>query len=66
MERRNDMGKLNTGGHCPKCNGMLYLDRDYNGWYEQCLQCGYMKDLAIVYDNKKKMVKQISKAEKGK
>ena len=46
------MGKLKTGGRCPKCGGNLYLDRDYNGWYEQCLQCAYMKDLAIVYQDK--------------
>jgi DNA-directed RNA polymerase subunit M/transcription elongation factor TFIIS len=50
------MGKVNTGGHCPKCGGNLYLDRDYIGWYEQCLQCAYMKDLAIVYQNKIKKI----------
>ncbi len=43
------MGKIKTGGRCPKCHGNLYLDNDYNGWYEQCLQCGYQKDLAVVY-----------------
>jgi len=47
------MGKLNTAGRCPKCSGNLYLEKDYNGWYEQCLQCGYMKDLAVVYQSKK-------------
>jgi len=48
------MGRLNTNGRCPKCGGNLYLDRDYNGWYEQCLQCGFIKDLVIVYEDKKK------------
>jgi ssDNA-binding Zn-finger/Zn-ribbon topoisomerase 1 len=46
------MGKVNTGGRCPKCGGNLYLDRDYNGWYEQCLQCGHIKDLAIVFQDR--------------
>ncbi|MGD0780131.1 MAG: hypothetical protein ABR954_05035 [Dehalococcoidales bacterium] len=46
------MGKVKTGGRCPKCGGNLYLDRDYNGWYEQCLQCAYMKDLATVYQDR--------------
>jgi len=46
------MGRIKTGGRCPKCGGNLYLDRDYNGWYEQCLQCAYMKDLAVVYQGK--------------
>jgi DNA-directed RNA polymerase subunit M/transcription elongation factor TFIIS len=48
------MGRLKTGGRCPKCGGNLFLDRDYNGWYEQCLQCAYLKDLAVVYQSKKK------------
>lgn len=48
------MGKIKTGGRCPKCGGNLYLDKDYNGWYEQCLQCAYMKDLAVVALNKTK------------
>jgi Zn ribbon nucleic-acid-binding protein len=48
------MGRLITGGRCPKCGGNLYMDRDYIGWYEQCLQCGYMNDLGVVYQNKKK------------
>jgi len=49
------MGRLNTGGRCPKCRGNLYLDRGYNGWYEECLQCGFIKDLAIVYEHKKQV-----------
>ena len=61
FRRRSYMGRLKTGGHCPKCNGNLYLDRDYNGWYEQCLQCGYMKDLAVVFQNKKKLIKEDNK-----
>ena len=31
---------------CPKCkNGDVTLDRDYYGWYEYCIQCGYERDL---------------------
>lgn len=30
---------------CPKCKGDVVVDRDYYGWYEQCLQCGYLCDL---------------------
>lgn len=52
-------------GRCPKCGGNLYLDRDYNGWYEQCLQCAYMKDLAVVYQNKKKPGKEAQVAGKA-
>jgi ssDNA-binding Zn-finger/Zn-ribbon topoisomerase 1 len=53
------MGKVKTGGRCPKCGGNLYLDRDYNGWYEQCLQCAYIKDLAVVYQDKAKKIAEL-------
>jgi DNA-directed RNA polymerase subunit M/transcription elongation factor TFIIS len=38
---------------CPKCGGDLYVDYDLNGWYEQCLQCGYMHDLKSILEIKK-------------
>jgi len=30
---------------CPKCNGAVTRDRDCYGWYEQCIQCGYLRDI---------------------
>jgi hypothetical protein len=33
---------------CPKCRGDVMLDKDYYGWYEQCLQCGFLRDLEII------------------
>ena len=33
---------------CPKCKGDIMVDRDSYGWYEQCLQCGYLRDLRNV------------------
>lgn len=27
---------------CPRCSGDVYFDWDFYGWFEQCLQCGYM------------------------
>jgi len=29
---------------CPKCSGDLFIDWDTDGWYVQCLQCGYLYD----------------------
>jgi len=29
------------------------MDKDYHGWYEQCLQCAYMRDLEVIYEKKK-------------
>ena len=56
------MAKIKTGHRCPKCGGTLYLDRDYNGWYEQCLMCSYMKDLAVVYQKEVKTEKGLKEA----
>jgi reverse gyrase len=38
---------------CPKCGGNIYLDRDYSGWYEQCLQCShtcYLETIVEVHE----------------
>ena len=59
------MGKLNTEGRCPKCGGNLYIDRDFNGWYEECLQCGLIKDLVVVYERKKKTLEKAGSGKKG-
>ena len=56
--QEEEMRQIITGVRCPRCGGNLYLDRDHMGWYEQCLQCAYMKDLAVVYQNKKKAQSQ--------
>ena len=33
---------------CQRCDGDIYIDRDYYGPFEQCLQCGYVRDLAYM------------------
>jgi len=33
---------------CPKCHGDVRFDRDQFGWYEQCIQCGFVRDLEPV------------------
>ena len=30
---------------CPRCGGDIFIDRDMDGWYEECLQCSYRHDL---------------------
>ena len=30
---------------CPRCGGDIFIDRDLDGWFEQCLQCSYRKEL---------------------
>jgi hypothetical protein len=37
---------------CPRCKrGNIALDRDHYGWYEYCIQCGYMRDLMVVIES---------------
>ncbi len=37
---------------CPKCKtGDITIDRDHHGWYEYCIQCGYMSDLISVAES---------------
>ena len=30
---------------CPRCEGDVFIDRGLDTWYEQCLQCGYQREL---------------------
>ena len=39
---------------CPRCGGDMFIDRDLDSWYEQCLQCSYrieMKPMAKVKES---------------
>ena len=31
---------------CPRCGGDLFIQRETDGWYEECLLCGYQKDVS--------------------
>ena len=33
---------------CPRCGGDIIIDRDHHGWYEDCMYCGYERDLKIL------------------
>jgi ribosomal protein S27AE len=37
---------------CPKCGGNMFLYDDYDGWYEQCLQCSFLLYLDVVYEDR--------------
>lgn len=34
--------------NCTRCNGVIWVDRDEYGWYEECLMCGFVHDLESV------------------
>ncbi len=30
---------------CPRCGGDVFIASDVDGWYQECLQCSYRRDL---------------------
>ena len=38
---------------CPKCGGDVFLDRDLEDWYEQCLQCSYRHEMKSIAEFQK-------------
>jgi hypothetical protein len=49
------MGRWKMHG-CPRCNGSLIIDKDEDGWYEQCINCSYRNDLQTYVEQEKKPV----------
>ena len=45
------MWKLKT---CPRCQGDLFIDKGIGGWYEQCLQCGFRREMKALVEPKRK------------
>jgi hypothetical protein len=50
------MSRFNNSKRCLKCGGNIFINQDLDGWYEQCLQCGFTCDLRVVYEDKGKPV----------
>jgi hypothetical protein len=46
--------------NCPRCQGDLFLDKDLYGWYEQCLQCGYRREMRAIAEVKKAPLELVS------
>jgi len=58
---------------CPRCKeGDIAFDRDQYGWYEYCIQCGYMRDLIGMVElgqqawGRKKRQRKVKTLSKGK
>jgi hypothetical protein len=41
--------------NCPRCRGDMFLDSDMDGWYEQCMQCSYRKELKTLVELREKI-----------
>ncbi|HXY74893.1 MAG TPA: hypothetical protein VEH58_06180 [Dehalococcoidales bacterium] len=38
---------------CSRCGGDVYIDKDIDGWFEQCLQCSFRHELKDLIQFKK-------------
>jgi len=66
--KEDDLNKLTRRGRrvqvrwrlkgCPRCKGDVVVERDRWGWYEECIQCGYLRDLQNIVDVKQQAVQQ--------
>lgn len=43
---------------CPRCKGDVVVELDQWGWYEECIQCGYLHDLPNVVKVKQQAAQQ--------
>jgi hypothetical protein len=44
--------------NCPRCRGDIRIDKDYYGGYENCIQCGYVKDLEELSEFQRKSLRK--------
>jgi hypothetical protein len=42
--------------NCLKCGGSTFLDRDMDGWYEQCINCSFRRELRVDVINTKEVM----------
>lgn len=46
---------------CPRCKGDVLVDLDHHGWYEECLQCGYQRDLKDIIEVQQQRTQELKK-----
>ena len=42
---------------CPRCGGDSFIDRDMDGWYEQCLMCAHRRELRELNQFRKRLIR---------
>ena len=42
---------------CPRCGGDSFIDRDMDGWYEQCLLCAHRRELRELNQFRRRFVR---------
>jgi ribosomal protein S27AE len=41
---------------CPRCGGDVFIDREFDVWYAQCLQCSHRHEVNTVAESRKQPV----------
>ena len=41
---------------CPRCGGDVFVDREFDVWYAQCLQCSHRSEVDVAVAPKKRPV----------
>ena len=49
---------------CPRCQGDVFMDKDVDGWFEQCLQCSYRRQLKDIreFDKQKVLAEKVKES----
>jgi hypothetical protein len=47
---------------CVRCTGDLFIEKDLDGWYESCLQCGHREQLRLIAEVPKQPLATMEKA----
>ena len=40
---------------CPRCGGNMFLNKDWDGWHEDCLQCSHSEELKSLVELKEQL-----------
>ena len=43
---------------CPRCKGDVAIDSDHYGWYEYCVQCGYVHELVTITEIEERLTEK--------
>jgi DNA-directed RNA polymerase subunit M/transcription elongation factor TFIIS len=68
-KRRNNTSKeltmaIQNQKNCPRCNGVLLIKREADGWFEECARCGERNNISeLVTVNTVGQIKILDRAE---
>ena len=46
---------MKTYRRCPKCKWMLDIVKDQHGWFVECINCGFTRDIELLHAKRSKV-----------